>query len=318
MFASSVLSSKKFKCRNGEVVILMYHGVVSDEPDLPDWCLLQKDRFENQIEFLKQHFNIISLSAAVKGLKDGSIVGPTAVITFDDGYSNNYEVAFPILKEHQVPATIYLTTRFIGTDETIWTGVLQDAFTKTSLTKMEWRGQKLNLGSNSKKKASLELVKLILKKEHFSEIEKSTKEIVEYLSDGKSFQIEYDSPYRMLNSDMITEMSSSGLIEFGAHTHNHPILSGLSKQEQKDEINESIRIVSDLTGSKCFSFAYPNGVEGDYTESTITILRGLDVSVALSTQLGLCNMHTPLLDCKRYGVGSDSDFKRGLYNLYFK
>jgi len=318
VIASRALTSRKFKQRNGEVVVLMYHGVVNSQPDIPDWCLLREEQFESQIKFLKDNFNVVSLSDAVEDLKNDTVNGPTAVITFDDGYQNNYEIAFPILKKYQVPATIYLTTKYIDSEETIWTGTLQDAFGKTTLNKMEWRGESLDLGSMESKRKSLATIKSMLKKEHLSVIEQSTSEIVDYLSGGEGFRIEPSSPYRMLSSDMIQNMAKSNLIEFGAHTHRHPILSGLSSQEQREEIERSVEIVSEITHARCRTFAYPNGGEDDFTEATVSVLGEVNMSSALSTMMGVCKKETPIMEYPRYGVGDDTDFKRGLHNMYSK
>lgn len=317
-FAARALTSKKFKNRCGEVVVLMYHGVVEVEPDLPDWCLLTKDVFEGQIKYLKDNFNVISLKDAVNGLRNDSIKGPTAVITFDDGYQNNYDTAFPILKKYQVPATIYVTSKFIDTGETIWTGMLQDAFSRTKLKTLSWQGSKLDLSTRVLKKVSVERVKSALKQEPLSVIEAETRNLLDKLCEGENLKIAQTSPYRMLSSSMIEEMAKSELIEFGAHTHNHPILSKLTKLEQQEEIEKSIELISNASNTKCGTFAYPNGRVVDYTKETVSILEGADMYVSLSTTLGVCRKDTPLMEYRRFGVGDDTDFKRGLYNMYAK
>jgi len=317
-YASRVMTSDKFQQRNGEVVILMYHGVVDVQPILPDWCMLQKEQFENQIKYLKQNFNVISLSDAVDGLQQGTITGPTAVITFDDGYQNNYDTAYPILTKYQAPATIFLTTKFIDSDETIWTGVLQDAFGRSKVNTLRWRGEVLDLRSVESKNKSMAWIKAQLKKENFTIIDKEVAEIVNVLSGGLGFQLKSTSPYRMMTTDMIRHMAKSELIEFGAHTHNHPILSKNTKCVQKKEIEESISIVSNLIDKPCGMFAYPNGRRVDYSSDSVDILNQTSVSIALTTQFGLCKKSTPLLEYNRYGIGNDSDFERGLYKAYAK
>src|SRR5262249_12579235 len=71
--------------------------------------------------------------------------------------------------------------------------------------------------------------------------------------------IEPDSPYRILSSDSIKTMASTRLIEFGAHTHHHAILSLLPRKQQIEEISQSIEAVQEITGRPCEYFAYPNG-----------------------------------------------------------
>lgn len=315
---SKALTSKKFRQRNGEVIVLMYHGVidVDVDVDLPDWCILRKENFDKQVKFLVENFKVVSLLDAVDSLKNDTITGPTAVITFDDGYQNNHDIAFPILEKYHAPATIFVSTKFIDTDDTLWTGVLQNAFGKTTLTSLEWRGKNLDLSTVMSKKSSMELIKSDLKEETYSVIEKNTDNIVNILSKGVGFRLDNSSPYRMLTSTQIKAMAKSELIDFGAHTHNHPILSGLSRADQKFEIDHSIKIVAQASGTSCDSFAYPNGGDADFTDETMKLLEEANMKVSLSTKLGICHKDSPLMAYKRFGIGNDTDFKRGIYKMY--
>src|SRR5262249_12279768 len=89
-----------------------------------------------QLTMLKKHFAIVPLGAL---LKNDGIAGrsarPRCVITFDDGWRDNYDLAFPILRRHGLPATIFLTTDFIGTDHAFWHTQLIYLFTPTVVTR---------------------------------------------------------------------------------------------------------------------------------------------------------------------------------------
>ena len=126
---------------DGPLTILMYHGVVNAPLEVPDPCMVQLDDFQSQMRYLKRHFDVLPLREAMQRRLSRNIDRPTIVITFDDGYQNNCDIALPILEELQLPATIYLATGFLSTDSTIWTGQLQHAFAATQLKQLTWHGE---------------------------------------------------------------------------------------------------------------------------------------------------------------------------------
>jgi peptidoglycan/xylan/chitin deacetylase (PgdA/CDA1 family) len=285
----------------------MYHGVIDHPLELPDWCMLDANVFRNQINYLKQHFNIVSLSEAATLLENDCVTTPTAVITFDDGYQNNYDCAFSILREENVPATIFLTPNLIDTDQSIWTGTLHNALSYTQKPSLCWRNTTYDLSSRDKRYAALCSVKSQLKKESLSEINRQMEIIIALLSDAEPIRINKNSPYRILDTASIHAMLDSGLIEFGAHTLNHPILSNLSFLEQEQEILQSIEMVERITQKPCDFFAYPNGSRTCYNSDSISILENSRIKAALTTIEGTCSHTTPLMEWQRFGIGADMD-----------
>jgi polysaccharide deacetylase len=123
-----------------QLTILMYHAIVLKPLAVRDWCFLNISSFINQIQYLQKNFQIIPLSDAVKRMKNGGISRPTAVVTFDDGFQSNYDLAFPILRDAGIPATIFLATGLVNTDDTVWFCRLNQALTKTKKLALEWNG----------------------------------------------------------------------------------------------------------------------------------------------------------------------------------
>src|SRR5688572_1485299 len=125
-----------------EVTILMYHAVVRSPLKIGHECFLSEDLFRTQMSYLKKHFEVIHLSDAIRRMQDGLIHRPTAVITFDDGFQNNYDICFPILRSEDLPATVFLCTGCIDTNSTLWFCHLNRAMTNTTLTSLEWSGSR--------------------------------------------------------------------------------------------------------------------------------------------------------------------------------
>jgi peptidoglycan/xylan/chitin deacetylase (PgdA/CDA1 family) len=131
--------------------------------------------------------------------------------------------------------------------------------------------------------------------------------IIKALGEDPQRPIDLDSPFRMLTAQAIDEMNRSPLIEFGAHTHTHPILARLPFEECKNEIELSVRRVEELSGRSCRVFAYPLGGQHDYDRRSIDILRSLKIFAAVTTRTGANDKTTPLLELRRCGSGADDD-----------
>jgi hypothetical protein len=128
-----------------KLTIITYHGIVRTPLPIYDWCFLDKGIFREQMVYLKRHFDVLPLSRAVDAVKLGKISRPTTVITFDDGYENNWTVAFPILQELQLPAAIFLTTSWIDTGNTLRYLRLNEALANTRESLLLWNGRSLDL-----------------------------------------------------------------------------------------------------------------------------------------------------------------------------
>jgi peptidoglycan/xylan/chitin deacetylase (PgdA/CDA1 family) len=270
-----------------------------------DWCFIDENSFSTQIEYLKEHFEIVSLSEAVERLRSGEIKHPTVVITFDDGYQNNFDVAFPILLRERIPATIFLTTGLINTNDTVWYCRFNIALSQTPRTLIEWNGFKFDLSTLDLKAKASATIQGSLKKLEHSQFVTTIRHILMQLGHDPDCSIEIGSPFRMLDKKAIGDMVASGLIEFGAHTHNHAILSQLSDQERYNEIRKSIDTVYELTGRPCLYFAYPNGGAEDYNIETIRDLETCGIQIGVTTISGPNNRMTPAMELRRYGVGAN-------------
>jgi peptidoglycan/xylan/chitin deacetylase (PgdA/CDA1 family) len=287
------------------LAILMYHGIISTPLVVRNWCFLDRSFFISQIQYLKKYFQLLSLSEAVKRMKNGGISRPTAVVTFDDGFQNNYDLAFPILREMGVPATIFLVTGLVNTDDTVWFCRLNQTLTKTKRLAFEWHGDRVDLSDPLSKAEAAEIIQEKLKEYPHPDLLAEVRWITRELGDEPTAPIPVGSPFRILSGEAIREMAASGLIEFGAHTHNHAILSRLSLGEQRNEIYRSVKAVHELTGRPCQLFAYPNGRGQDYDGGSMKILEECGVRASVTTIEGPNGMMIPLMELRRYGVGAD-------------
>lgn len=303
---SALLRKITHNYNKNTLTILNYHQVAEINEFLPDWCCLSRVQFQSQMEYLAKHYEVVHLSEGVKNISQGLVNNkPYAAITFDDGYQNNYHVAFPILKKMGLPATIFLATGFVNSDRTLWSSELNKALFETSELKLRWDGEDYDLSTVQAKSYAFRQLQNHLKSFSHSAMTQRCNNLIWHISGEVKRPIEATSPYRMLDNSAITEMLNSGQIDFGAHTRDHVILSGVSEEVQQKQIFDSIADVKKLTGKDTVLFAYPNGKKSDYNQISIKQLKNAGVQIAVTTIPGLNKKPLSALELKRIGVGGD-------------
>ena len=131
-------------CLAGRAAILRYHSV-STQADGTHLCLdpglaVSPEHFDRQCAYLARHYRVLSLDDLVDHVAAGRPVPSKAVVlTFDDGYLDNYTQAFPILRRHGLNATFYVTTDCIDNRALLWTGLLRFVVFTTRVRRAPWR-----------------------------------------------------------------------------------------------------------------------------------------------------------------------------------
>ena len=254
-----------------DFTILMYHRVLGSENNrgnhfLPGMVTLE-DTFEKQMKYLKEHCGVISLDALIGFLTNNKKPPPGCIIiTFDDGWRDNYLFALPVLKKYGLPATIFLCTDFVGTSKMFWFQAVDLVLQSGALTPRRMTDilNRLEEFSPVEKKA---IVRSLASTEAFVEKLKGVKpelqeKIVRAMT-GESYIQTGETPNRrwMLNWEEIEEMGRNQ-IDFGSHANSHRILTHLNVAEIEEELIRSKRTIEEKTKKQVSSLAYPNG---DYT-----------------------------------------------------
>jgi peptidoglycan/xylan/chitin deacetylase (PgdA/CDA1 family) len=271
---------KKRQSRN--VQILIYHRV-NDEYD-PFFPAVAIDIFAKQMEFLSSHFNILPLEDTIDMMRRNDIPPNAIVITFDDGYRDNYLNAYPILKKFSIPATIFLTTGMINSRKVLWHDQVFSAFRETREPfLMEYGAHivKYPLRTLAEKLVAQTQVINFLKS--LDEREKSL--LIDDLIKKLKVECRKDENNLMLTWDQVKVMYRCG-ISFGSHTVSHPILSKVPVDKMREEIIGSKITIEEHLGVPIKTFAYPNGSKSDFTNTTKKILKDAGYICALTTIFG--------------------------------
>lgn len=294
-----------------QVTILMYHHVSSESPP---WLLgaVASNDFEREIAHLCKVTRIVPIDWLVNQLYQGRDIPSKAVcITFDDGYKDNYNFAYPILRKYNAPATIFLTTGYIESSETFWDYKLRFAVWNTGVTTFDIAG----LGSYRLKsprdrllamnKIQADLLKLPEREKNLL-IEKLLKVL------GVDIPNRFGERF-MLSWEEILEMIENG-ISFGAHTVTHPTLTRLAIEEAREEIIRSKRDIEERLGKPCTLFAYPNG---DFNTEIIELVKESGFQGAVTTIPRMIRRGDNLFRLGRISAGPDFyTFKGSLSGLY--
>ena len=105
----------------GQALILTYHRFSEREGQAP----ISARAFAEQTQYLKAHYTLVPLSGLAGCLRKREVPPRLAAITIDDGYRDAYEIAFPILRKHRAPATVFAVTEFVEGTTWIWTDKLR-------------------------------------------------------------------------------------------------------------------------------------------------------------------------------------------------
>jgi peptidoglycan/xylan/chitin deacetylase (PgdA/CDA1 family) len=294
----------------GACIILVYHRIVDDTTlylDKGPVVHHHIKHFKQEIPFLAKTFRIASMDEVVERIVSGKgFEEPTISITFDDGYLDNYTLAYPVLKAYGVPATIYLATALIGTGGRTWPDMIEAALISTKKTSISmpslFEGQTLSIRSKDEKRnVSIEFAKS-LKKMPDAERKKRLPEFYQAL-DVDEETLSSSEKRTMLNWDEVREMAAGG-ISFGSHSHSHPILSRVPLLLAKEDILTSKKVMEERLGIPTKHFAYPNGREEDFSDELREYCREIGFESVATVVYGTNDSRSDPFSLKRVGAVS--------------
>jgi peptidoglycan/xylan/chitin deacetylase (PgdA/CDA1 family) len=290
----------------GKLSVLIYHQVLAEQdPMRPDDDLLEDFRW--QMRLLRNYFEPLSLTQAVKHLRDNTLPANAICVTFDDGYLNNLELAEPVLAELQIPATVFVAPGFSdGTN--MWNDRLIDLVGHTPRTHLDLSVFDMGTVKLADYQQRLTLADELIGKIKYLPL-KERQELVDALYRENRAE---ESSARMMSPEQIRELASRG-VEIGAHTMDHPILKSLPIEEQINQIRRSKEILEQWIERPIKGFAYPNGKpDQDYDQQAVEAVQELGFDYAVSTAWGTNSDIDNRYELKRF---SPWDKTPGKYHL---
>lgn len=220
---------------------------------------------------------------------------------------NNYSVAFPILKEHNIPATIFLTTDYVGTQKILWFDELY-LLIRSAIRKGISNEKIKNIFAipTLPRTDEYNLYSILSRKLKYINHEIRHKNILELSALVGPIEDPLAKNFNLLTWEQIHEMKKSGLIDFGVHTANHRIISQVSEDEWEKEIIFPKKKLSSMLNCETNFFCYPNGIpDVDFTPRTEEYLAQAGYVGAFSTGEWLNSWGEKLFRLGRKPAGND-------------
>ena len=271
-------------------LILTYHRFSRSADPLR----VSRDEFERHLRYLKKHNTVLSLDEVIDASVNGHRMpkNPT-VITIDDGYSDAYDIAFPLLKKHKLPATLYVITDFVDGKIWLWTDLMRYILNNTKKENLGVKfsnGKKLDvkLRDHSQRMRLADRVNGYLKKEPNEAKDAKISEI------AKSMDVEVPkkppSEFASVDWKQISKMDKS-VLKIGSHTVTHPILPNVGTEQLETELTQAKTKLEKKLNRPVKHFCYPNGSLNRKVRSAV---KNAGYKSATTTKYGLNNKQIDL------------------------
>lgn len=265
-----------------------YHRVGNQDSNKfdPNIYSCTAEIFEEHLLFFKKEFHVISVDDMIIMKEQGFPIDKKyAVITFDDGYIDNYLIAYPLLKKHGLTAAFYIATDYVNSPTIPWwdhVGWIIRHSKKKVFKLSNWE-EVINISALSISDAQRVILKILK-----ADDQRSMKEKVAELESVTSCSMSQNSEQLSLfvNWEQVIEMSNAGM-HIGSHTMSHQMLSHLNKDEQIFEIRESKKIIEEKIGKIVTSIAYPVGGLDSFGEDTVRYTKEADYKLGFTFLPGI-------------------------------
>ncbi len=316
LFVSGAIGAYRRLALRNKAVILMYHRVMPRDEGAStafEGIQVTPGTFEHQMAYLRKNFNLLSLAALRRHLQDREpFPANSCLVTFDDGWKDNYTYAFPVLKRYEIPAVIFLSVGNIGTRKKFWQ---ERTFAALYGIREAARRDPDVVARYRNHPGGVKIEDLLALPE-----EKFRKEVREQIRSLKKLPLSRIDPIvdamcacagmtgcpsrdgdSFLSWEEIGEMSRGG-IDFGSHGLTHEILTNISAVEVRKEILESRRIIEERVQKSVYAFSYPNG---DHDPVVRKYIGECGYEIAFGTSRGFTGTEDDPYTLKRSNVNED-------------
>jgi peptidoglycan/xylan/chitin deacetylase (PgdA/CDA1 family) len=266
------------------LLVLNYHriGNPAESPLDSGVFSASTDQFDRQLAWLKHNADVVHLRDLDRAL---SSRGRYVLITFDDGYADNHQLALPLLQKHSLPAAFFITTGFIDDRRIAWWDEIAWMVANATHHQLPARvGEPI--AADTRDQATRHLLKTF-KELPTDETPKFLDEIAQSTGSGRWIGTD---PW--MTWDMVRDLHNAGHA-IGAHTVTHPLLARSTPERQRDELQNSKARLETQLNTTVDAFSYPVGIPGSYSDDTIRLVQEAGFRWAFSFQGGFASTGRP-------------------------
>lgn len=236
----------------GKLSVFYFHRALAEpDPLLP----FEPDArmFDRMLGWIASQFRVLDPLEACERLFDGTLPSRPAMITFDDGYRDNYTVALPLLQQHRMQAAFFIATGFLAGGMMFNDRVIE-AVRGCSRNSLPWpdAAEPLPLRDLAERRSAIDSILGRIK--HLPPAERLERVVeLEHAADAGPA-----STTMMMTPEQVADLHRAGM-QLGGHTRTHPILLALDDGAAQAEISGGAQDLAAITGAPLSLFAYPNG-----------------------------------------------------------
>ena len=288
-------------------IILLFHGVINKHTNSVrnyNRKHIDVDYFEKVIKEFSEFGNVISMDELILLQKKGEgIKERSFIVTFDEGFANNLEIAAPILREYNIPATFYVTTDFIDNNSMSWIDRIEYVIEKTEVKSisLSWLRENVNIENNLNKIEALDEIRRYVKSNSNFNVNEFISQLYQQLDEIEVFSSD-DILDRKMNWEELKELNSYPLFTIGGHTHSHPIMAFLSDEKLEDEVSKCLNLLKSKAEISATHFSYPEGQSNHYNENVIRKLKEKGIICCPSAIDGVNYLSEDLFNLKRITI----------------
>ena len=274
--------------RTPGLIVLNYHRIGEPAANHFDDATFSAtaEAFRTQIAYLKRFFRTPPVPEVLESIARGTIRDPTALVTFDDGYRDNYEVAYPLLRSLDVPASFFVVTALIDEPRLAWWDRVAYSVKRTAADRLALgypERLEFDLRSTPRARVIRRILRACKDARPFNE-----SRFLDELVKGTDVEVDTERLGRTLfmSWDQVREMAHAGMT-IGSHTATHAVLASLSDAAQRRELDASRQRIGEVVGSRPDLLAYPVGGREAFTAITKRLARDSGYRAAFSHWGGL-------------------------------
>ena len=268
--------------QDGRLTIFLFHGVIEPQQhQVRNYTRkhLPAADFQAMLEGLERAGHALSMDDVATTCRSGKPFPKGAfAITFDDGFENNLTVARPILNRLGIPATVYVTSRFIDENGMSWIDRIEYAMelVSTGILKFPWSQNAFPFTTAAEKIAILGDIRTQVKSTPDLDVDAFVSDIFRQL-DLEEIRSSREQLDQKMTWDQVRDWCADGFL-VGGHSHTHAILSFLSPTQLEREIDVSLKMMSEKAGIVTPHYSYPEGLAHCYSEDVIQMLKGRGIT----------------------------------------